>query len=404
MGRKTRTDFLTPAEDVTTPRKRKSTKRKRANMKLLLRLLIAVAVLLCLYAVAINWRYIAPDSFVSWVYDVIDGKTGGSWPVELSGDNITDMQEAGNNMVLLTDSATVYYNASGGESVRHNCAYADPLMRVSEGYVLLLEAGGTRYRLETRAGTESEMQLQNSICTGAVSAKGDVAVVTDSLQSYVSEVLVYSRRGTQRYQWFSSEWLVMDVAFSRDGNDLAVIGCRAVNGAMESAILVFDLRGREEQPVQYIAPQATYTRVQFTRSGTVVAVGDTQARFVNPTGSLDTTVSLQNEELIGFAFADTDTMIVTRSYGSQETGTARIFSASGDLRAEHTFEGAFRDAAIMRGSFLLLTDRYVYDMTHSAVRNKAGAQTDSLMVGSASGKPLVLGLTTLDTVEWEKQE
>lgn len=404
MGRKTRTDFLTPADEAKETHSETKTKRKRANMKLLLRLLIVAAVLLCLYAVAINWRYIAPDSFVSWVYDVIDGKTGGSWPVTLSGDNISDMQEAGNNMVLLTDSATVYYNASGGESVRHTCAYADPLMRVSEGYVLLLEAGGTRYRLETRAGTESEMQLQNTIYTGAVSPKGDVAVVTDSLQSYVSEVTVYSRRGTQRYQWFSSEWLVMDVAFSRDGNDLAVIGCRAVDGAMESAILVFDLRGREEQPVQYIAQQTTYTRVHFTRSGTVVAVGDTQARFVNPTGSLDVTVSLENEELIGFAFADADTMLVTRSYGSQETGTARIFSASGDCRATHTFEGAFRDAAIMRSDFLLLTDRYVYDMTHSTIKHQGISQTDSLMVGSTSGKPLVLGLTTLDVVEWETEQ
>ncbi len=403
MGRKTRTDFLTPANEAKDTRVKKTTKKKRVNMKIMLRFLIIVAVLLCLYAVATNWRYIAPDSFVSWVYDVIDGKTGGSWPVEMSGDNVSDMQEAGNNMVLLTDSATVYYNASGGESVRHTCAYADPLMRVNEGYVLLLEAGGTRYRLETRAGTESEMQLQNIIYTGAVSAKGDVAVVTDSLQSYVSEVTVYSRRGTQRYQWFSSEWLVMDVAFSRDGNELAVIGCRAADGAMESAILVFDLRGREEQPVQYIAQQTTYTRVHFTKSGTVVAVGDTQARFVNPTGSLDTVVSLENEELIGFAFADTDTMIVTRSYGSQETGTARIFSASGDCRTEHIFEGAFRDAAVMRGNFLLLTDRHVYDMTHSAVRNRAASQTDSLMVGSASGKPLVLGLTTLDVVQWETE-
>lgn len=401
MARSIRKDFRKPNDESADAAPARRAKKKRGGLRLLIRLMIVAAVLLCLYALAVNWQDIAPDRFVAWISDVVSGTTGGSFPVSLTGDTVTDMQEAGSNLVLLGDTDVVYYNSSGGESLRRTCAYAKPLMRVSDQYVLLLESGGKRFRLETRSDIRLDMAVANTIYTGAVSKKGDVAVVTDSSQSYISEVTVYSRRGTQRYQWFSSEWLVMDVAFSNDGNSLAVVGCSAKDGAMQSAILSFDLRGREEQPKQYLGNGVLYSRVQYMNSGTVVALGDTQMRFVNPTGSLDVTVSHEEEELIGFAFGSSDTAVVTRPYGSQEGGTVTVYSVSGDVRSTHSFEGAFRDIAAANKDFLVLTDTYVYTVGHSGTVKQAAAQADSLMTAAIDGKALVLGLAALDEITFE---
>ncbi len=402
MSRRTYKDFGKPADEAKETSKRR-TKKKRGSMKLLIRFMILCAVLLCLYALILNWKSIAPDSFVAWVDDMIDGTAGGSWPVSLTGDTVFDIQEAGANLVMVTDTATRYYNTSGGESVKRTCSYADPLLRVTDKYVLLLETGGNRYRLETRSRIELEKTVGNVIYTGAVSAKGDVAVVTDSAQSHISEVTVFSRTGDQRYQWLSSEWLVMDVSFSRDSNTLAVVGCRAQNGAMQSAILVFDLRGREEQPIQYLSDGVLFSRVQYMKSGTVVALGDQQARFVNPTGSLDTVISYEEVELIGFAFGAGDIAVITRPYGSQEGGTATVYSASGDVRTTQAFEGAYRDVAIMDNSFLVLSDRYLYKLDAKGLHDRAPVSADCLMAGAVEGKALVLGLTQLGEASWESK-
>lgn len=397
MSRRTYKDFSKPAEENEQSTRRK----KRVGLRLFLRFILLCAVLLCLYAVVLNWRSLAPDSLVAWADDLVDGTTGGSWPVSMTGDTVFDMQEAGANLVMVTDTSVKYYNATGGESVRRTCAYASPILRVTDKYVLLLEANGSRYRLETRAQAEAERTVTGTLLTGAVSAKGDVAVVTDSSQSHVSEVTVYSRAGNERYQWLSAEWLVMDVAFARDGNSMAVVGCRAQNGGMQSTIMVFDLRGREEQPLQYTSDGVLFSRVYYTRSGTVVAVGDKQMRFVNPTGSLDAAVSYEDVELIGYAFGKNDVMIVTRPYGSQDGGTAYLYSASGDLQMTQEFEGEFRDVATMDKRFLVLSDEFVYKIDGKGIADRAPVSADSLMTGAVEGKALVLGLTQLMQAPWE---
>lgn len=378
-------------------------KKKGGGLKLLLRFAILCAVLLLLYALVLNWKSIAPDSFVAWVDDLVDGTTGGSWPVALTGDTVFDMQEAGANLVMVTDTAVKYYNQTGGESVRRTCAYASPMLRITDKYVLILEAGGNRYRLETRSQIEGEYTVSGKIYTGAVSAKGDVAVVTDSSQSHVSEVTVYSRSGNRRYQWLSAEWLVMDVSFSRDGNTMAVVGCRAQNGAMQSAVMVFDLRGKEEQPAQYIADGVLYSRVQYMKSGTVAAIGNSQTRFVNPTGSLDSAVMHSDVELIGFALGGNELALVTRPYGSQDGGTVTVYASSGDVKVEGTFEGEFRDIAATNKGFLVLSDEHLYELGSKGITDRAPVLADSLMTGTVEGKALVLGLTQLTLAEWESQ-
>ncbi len=403
MSRRTYKDFSKPAEESSRADRRRERKKKNSGLKLLVRFSVLCVVLLCLYAVVLNWKSIAPDSFVAWVDDVVDGTTGGNWPVSLTGDTVFDMQEAGANLVTVTDTAVKYYNATGGESVKRTCAYASPMLRVTDKYVLLLETGGNRYRLETRSQIEGEYTVTGKIYTGAVSAKGDVAVVTDSSQSHISEVTVFSRSGNQRYQWLSSEWLVMDAAFSRDGNTLAVVGCRAKSGAMQSAVLVFDLRGREEQPVQYVADGVLYSRVQYMKSGTVVAIGDAQTRFVNPTGTLDSAVQHKDVELIGFAFGGNEVALVTRPYGSQDGGTATVYSSAGDVNYAYDFEGEFRDVATAKKGFLVLSDDYLYALGGKGAEDRAPVSADCLMTGTVEGKALVLGLTQLTEAAWESK-
>ena len=392
-------NFNRPADEQSDrPRRRR---RYNSNLRLLMRVLLVVALALCVYALFANWKDIAPDRFVSWVQDVVNGTAGGTWPASMSGMTVTDMEEVGGNMVLLSDNATVYYNSEGGESVRRTYAYAKPLMKVNDRYVLLMETGGKRFRLETRADIELEMAVSNNICTGTASCKGDVAIVTDSSQGHVSEVVVYSRKGNQRYQWYSSEWMVMDVAFSKDGNSLAAAACRTQGGALQSAILVLDLRGREETPKQYIGDHKLYVSVQYMNSGTVVAVGDHEARFVNPTGALDVTVPYDDRQLIGYSFGLNEVALVTRPYGSQANGTVAYYSSSGDERCAEEFEGVFLDIAPKNKSFLLLTEETVTEVNASGFGRQGAVPSDSTMTGAIGNQPLVLGLTMLSEATLE---
>ncbi len=400
MRHRIRKNFLRPAAEESEFERRRS-KKRRGGLRLLVRVMIVCVALFALFVVSLNWKDIAPDNFVAWVEDVINGTTGGSYPVSLTGDNVADMRQAGGNLVMLTDTATVYYNESGGESVRRTCSYAQPLMKVNDKYVLLLETGGHRFRLETRSDSELEHTLEGKITTGNVSKKGDVAVVTEATQSHLSEVIVFSAKGETRYQWLSSDWLVIDCAFSSDGNSLAVTACATKEGSLQSTLLVFDLRSAETQPKQYHAESVLYTSVTYTESGTVIAIGDKHCRFVNPTGTLDATVSYDENEIIGHAFGENDIAVALRGYGTQDSCTVRVFSSSGDQKATHAVAGDFRDIGLYGDGFLVLTDRNLYDLKDADILHTKAVEADSLMTGAVGKTPLVLGLTELNKIEWD---
>ena len=77
MSRRTYKDFTKPAPKEERAERRRE-KKKNSSLKLLGRFLLVCVALLCAYALVMNWKIIAPDSFVAWVDDVIDGTTGGS--------------------------------------------------------------------------------------------------------------------------------------------------------------------------------------------------------------------------------------------------------------------------------------------------------------------------------------
>lgn len=400
MRGRIRKNFRRPADPDKEDASFKRVKKKRGGLRLIVRLSIAAAIAVAVFALFANWKELSPDSFVAWVEDVLGGTTGGSFPVALTGDNVSDMQEVGGNMVLLTDTATVYYNKNGGESVRRTCSYAKPLLRVAGRYAVVLETGGKRYRLETRSDIEIEKAIDGKIVTGAVSKKGDVAVVTETTQSHLSSVIVFARDGKQRYQWSTSEWMAMDVSFSSDGNSMSVVGCRAKNGEIQSTLLVFNLRDQDAHPKQYTADGTMYARVHYMNNGSVVAIGNTHLRFVNPTGELDKTVKQPDKEIVGFAFSDDGIACAMRAYGSQANGTLCLYSANGDEQYKQAYEGEFRDVCVAEDHFLLLTDRYVYEVSTAALVHKKAVEVDSLMVGAIDGKPLYLGLTAMKEILW----
>jgi len=400
MRGRIRKNFRRPADPDQENQPVKRSKKRRGGLRLIVRLSIVAAILLAVFALLANWKELSPDSFVAWVEDVLGGTTGGSWPVSLTGDNVSDMEEVGGNLVLMTDTASVYYNKSGGESLRRTCSYAKPLLRTAGRYAVVLETGGKRYRLETRSDIELEKTIDGKIVTGTVSKKGDVAVVTETTQSHLSSVIVFSKEGTQRYQWSTSEWLAMDVSFSADGNSLSVVGCRARNGEMQSTLLVFDIRHQDAQPRQYTADGTLYARVKYMDNGSVVAVGNTHVRFVNPTGELDKIVENTGMEIVGYTFGDNSAACAMRPYGSQENGTLYIYSSNGDEQFKQAYEGEFRDVCVSEGNYLMLTNRFAYEMSANALVHKKAVEVDSLMIGAIDGKPLYLGLTALKELTW----
>jgi len=219
--RVTATEEPMPENTATEAKGRRPSRKKRARRRgrsviwaVLFRLTLVVAVVLLGVLLWRNWDTLAPAALTEWFDRTVTGGDGGDgYPVDISGDGVVSMQAFGNNAALLTDTSLLVYNSSGAETVDRGHTFADPLLCTAGDYMLVAELGGNRYTLHNKKEAVRDGAAIGTVVSAAVSENGQVALATESSQSYMSEVLVFDRKGNEAFHWYSADLMVVDVAF-----------------------------------------------------------------------------------------------------------------------------------------------------------------------------------------------
>lgn len=399
----------TEAADIPVQPRRK--KRFSAGRRLLVRLvtlLVAIAVVLTVWQ---HWDSLAPRNLMFWIEQTFSA-SGDGFPVEISGNTVLDVQEVQSYMVLLTDTSLVAFNANGGEVMRRQHNYSDPILIANGRYMLVAEIGGKRFRLETMSDTVLQVTadnlsedkktsvldtaLENPIISADVRADGTVALVTFSSGSYTSEVLVYSPSGKLQYRQRYVSMQAVDVALSADKQDVAVAGIEADNGAMRSTLRVHALRSQENTPRrEYTGRDVMLSRVAYLEGEELVAIGDTQTWVVHADSDLDKRITYE-QQLVGYTIADNAVGLALHKYGAGDGGELVWVDHRGETAYTAAFSGDYRHLAIADDGVLLLTAGQLYWGDSTGLTGHIPVQQDGRMVGRIGKKAIVLGLTALN--------
>ncbi|MBE6757058.1 MAG: hypothetical protein E7552_00715 [Ruminococcaceae bacterium] len=371
---------------------------------LLFRLTLLVAVVMLGVLLWRNWDDLAPAALTEWFDRTVTGGDGGDgYPVDISGDSVVSMQTFGNNAALLTDTSLLVYNSSGAQTINRGHTFADPLLRTAGEYMLVAELGGNRYILHTKKEEVLSGQTQGAIVSAAVSSNGQIALVTESSQSYMSEVLVFNRKGNKMFHWYSADLMVADVAFSPRQKEIAVLGLSAAEGDMRSTLHIFSLSGKEEGPTHtYRNTGAMMAAVQYFDNGRVAAVGDTAVWVYDPDKNEAAVTEFADAELLGFAFGNDGIGAVTRDYGESRGGMLRVFTSVGNPVREIAFAGDYRHVTAAGRGFYLLTEDTLYQADDAGIAKQTTVSADSLMTVEMNAKPLILRLSMLTRCTWDE--
>lgn len=407
-------DESAPAEQSAEPRRKK---RRSAGLRLGLRLLAVFAVLALVLTVWRNWDTLAPRNLLFWMDQAFSAK-GDGYPVEVSGSSVLDMQEEQSYLVMLTDTSLVALNAKGGEVMRRQHNYSDPILLTNGKYMLIAEVGGKRFRLETMPDTVLDVTtnnlaedkktsvldtpVENAIISAAVRADGTVALVTESSQSYTSEALVYSSSGKLLYRQKFATMMATDVALSPNEKEIAVAGIEAADGAMRSRVQVHTLRSKDTTPrKEYVGDGVLLARVSYLSGGEIAAIGDTQTWIVDPDSDQDKRISYDQQQLVGRAIGSKTVDLALQKYGSGDGGEVMRLDAKGETVYTAAFSGSFRHMCVSDSRLLLLTAGRLYHGDGEKMNGGQDVQQDGRMVGILGDKAIVLGLTSLSeyTVE-----
>ena len=371
-------------------------KRKRV-LRVFVRLLLVALLGVSGFFIWKNWDTLSPENVLVWINEQFaGGQKGDGFPVTTTGDTVVAMVPVNNNLTLLTDTSLLMYNTSGGEVVRRPHSFAQPLLKAAGDYVLVMESGGTRLSLEKRSSTVLSHTVTEAIVTAAVAENGYFAVVTGASQSYVSQVAVYDKKGTEIYRWKSSEWMVADVALQADGKAMAVVGISARDGNLQSALLTFKLDKSAEQPLCFSEQGLLLFAVSYLPSGGIAAVGDTAGWIVASAEGQPVKYAYAERKLLGYAVGYAGLGLVLQAYGSSAGGELIVLDSSGQPQPAIPFASPYRDLCAYKDGFFLLTDRHLLAVNNNSLKGTLDIPPDGRLVAALGDKAIVLGLTTLN--------
>ena len=118
----------------------------------------------------------------------------------------------------------------------------EPILKVSDEYVLISETGGKKISLYKGKKLMFSAETEGNILTADLSAKGDVIAVTQK-EYYKGQVAVFNKSGKKIFVWDSGSYSILDAAISK-GRKVAVSLLSTDEGA-SSIIQIFDVRGKE---------------------------------------------------------------------------------------------------------------------------------------------------------------
>jgi hypothetical protein len=388
-----------PALRVVPPKKRR---RGRSILWLVFSRLVLVGVLLVGgYAVWKNWEDLAPDSLVVWINDKLSGGVGGDgFPVDITGSTVHSIAEVEGNLALLNDTSFSIWNSRGGEAVRRSHSYTTPLMKTAGKYALVVEAGGQRLSLETRAKTVWTQTMEYAIISAAVSKNGTVAVITSASQSYNMELTVFNSRGKQLYQRSSGRQAV-DVTVSPDGKRVAVVSVAADAGNIKSYVEEYRLDDSGKDPAfSKEGAGILFCAVAYLDNGRIAAVGDTALWMLDPEAGTIAPYGFGDQQLLGFSVGTSSAAVVTRSYGTTSGGRFVLIKEDGTASYTAGFTGDYRNLCpASQNGYYLLTGDAVQAMGLTAAGEAKPIAGDGRLVCSLKGKAVVLGLTALTEYE-----
>ncbi len=370
-------------------------RRAKRRRRFVFRAIIVLAALAIVVTLVNNWDKLSPDSLVTQIGNFFSGGSGDGFPVDVSGTPIYQMETADGCAVLLSDTYVTMINTSGKETMRRTHAYTDPLLRTAGKYVLIAETGGKRFQLETRSKTVLNQTVDYDIVTAAVHTNGNVAVVTHAEQGYNARLSVYSSRGELIYQRLCGS-VIVDVAFSPNGKEIAIATIGADKGAMHSSIEVLSLQSSDSTALYtYTGNDSMLCRLAYLTDSVITAVADDSVWMYQPRANECKFYTFTDGELKAFAIGDKSVAVVTQSYGTSDGGTLAYIKTDATASVTASVQGTCRDVSASDDRYAVLTDQAVYLLNEKAVQEQQAVSADSKRVARIGDRVMVLGLQAL---------
>ena len=250
-----------------------------------------------------------------------------------------------NNIAVLRRSRLDIFDLSGRRVNFFNIAYSNPVLRISERYILAFDIGANNLGIFNASHQVFEHLGDNPVFNARVTDRGYVVYVTRE-PGYQSVVRVLNSDFAKIFAAYRARDFVTDAYIDNAGRRLVIAGYDARDGDFVARLVLFDTRAQEPVREIEIRGERPY-RVKLNDSGFVAVLGDS-VRFYNLSGEQVAAYRLAGRTLQRLELGAEYSAVILNE---RMLGNSRIlvFDNAGNIIWERVAGAEIKDAAFGAG-------------------------------------------------------
>lgn len=370
--------------------KKKKTKKSKKKKSLVPKWVYKVSLILLAAVLVLVWWFnresLTPENISDWIQTRIVGMgVGDGYPVEVPGgeSDVGNFLSVDGEAVLVSNTALTVWNSTGKATMSVQHSSSQPAVKEAGGRYLIYGVGETGYQINTHTRSLLSKDAEEKILTGAISASGRYALVTQS-EDYASRMTVYMADGSVQYEYDFSQTHITAVALSADGVRGFAAGITAQDGGLVSVLYIFDFN--QEEPVYTaVSADTLLLEAQWGEDGKVCAVGDRKILWMDTNSGETEEYDYDGATLEAYCLDGSRALLSLSSYSGSDACRVLEFRASSSPVTQLETGGDVTSVSLYGETLAVLSNKMV-----SAYSSETGESLGSCQAGS-DARAIALG-------------
>ncbi len=354
-------------------RKRKEEKNKKRNKTLWILIIIAVAVIVVMKVSEVNFSGLLGG--IKNQTDISEKVSDEAFPYKLDSGDKTILSVMGSKLSILNDlSYSVINSSSAQELIKDNHSYANPVIRVSGGYSVIIDQGSNVYRLDSSSENIYENSVDGKILCADVSDTGVIALATVSgIQK--STVTAYSKSLNQKMSYEVSGGYITSLAIDDRGRNVAFTVLSSDNAKIKSTIYTMSVN--DPQPrAEFTYTNSSVLDLHFVSNNVYVVGTD----FVSVISSLTKEVKVYEQgsiNTVSYCFNPADNLVIAfNDYTGAASSKIAYIQQNGKIKTQLDVNAEVKDITASGTEMTILTSSEVISYKISTGKEKSRAAVD----------------------------
>ncbi len=263
----------------------------------------------------------------------------GSERISFESYGVTGLALVDNDLAVASRSGVTLFSGNGETIGQQQAELTSPALIGGENAVLIYDVGGRFYGVMDAGGKLRFKGASSGYIYDADLTEAGGAAVLSSASDARAVVEVFDKAGTLLYRRTSKTNYLNACAISPDGSWLAVATMGQEDISFASGAKLYRTDAEEEMASLSFGGQTIYD-LKFLGNSTVCAIGSRSVSFFNTAGSLLGEYSLENGDLLGYAFGDGFVALTVDRHEAGSRYQLLTLSADGSVRASDILQDA----------------------------------------------------------------